>query len=206
MLNTYSLRSIVRDTELESTESLRSHRGWLIAFGLLLIVLGVGAAYWSVATTYASMAVLGGFLVVGAFVHAVQGIASRKWSIFFIQVLVAILYLIAGVMTLQQPMATAMALTLMIAGFFFAVGLVRVFTALAVRMPSWGWWAFNGVVTTLLGFMVMKQWPVSGLWVIGLFVGIDLLTSGVSLLALASTVQRLEIAANRVTKMASAAT
>ena len=62
--------------------------------------------------------------------------------------------------------------------------------SLDVRIPAeiihnWGWHALSGLITLLLGILVLAQWPVSGLWVIGLFVGIELLFYGGAWIALA---------------------
>ena len=51
-------------------------------------------------------------------------------------------------------------------------------SALAVATPGWGWHVADGIITAILGLLVLAQWPVSGLWVIGLFVGIDLIFYG----------------------------
>lgn len=71
----------------------------------------------------------------------------------------------------------------MLAGFFIVGGTFRIIMALSERFPSWGWVAFNGAVTLLLGFLIWRQWPEASLWVIGTFVGIDLVLMGTNFLA-----------------------
>ena len=174
----------------EALESLRSHRAGIAGFGVLMIVGGIAAAYYATAATIVSMTMLGVFLVVAAFLHIGQGIVSGNWSVFLIQVLVAALYLITGGLTLGQPLAVAEALTLMMAAFFMAAGFVRVVTAVVLQMPQWGSWVFSGVVTVILGIMVLNHWPASGLWVIGLFIGLDLVMNGAALVFLSSIIRR----------------
>jgi uncharacterized membrane protein HdeD (DUF308 family) len=58
------------------------------------------------------------------------------------------------------------------------VGIFRIVTALALQLPNWGWNLLNGIITLALGVIVWGGWPVSGLWVLGLFIGINLLFTG----------------------------
>ena len=98
-------------------------------------------------------------------------------------------------MTLRQPVLAAEGLTLVLAAAYLAGGMFRIVFALVERFPSWGWVLLNGIITLLLGIAIWGQWPASGLWVLGLFVGIDLIVNGATWLALAvgvrSTLARL---------------
>jgi uncharacterized membrane protein HdeD (DUF308 family) len=70
-------------------------------------------------------------------------------------------------------------------------GLFRILTAVAARFHHWVWVLLNGVISLVLGLMIWRQWPVSGLWVIGLFIGIDMIFYGWSLIMLALAVRGL---------------
>jgi uncharacterized membrane protein HdeD (DUF308 family) len=67
---------------------------------------------------------------------------------------------------------------LILAIFLIFAGIFRIVFALAERFTGWGWVLLNGAVTLLLGLLVYKQWPASGLWVIGLFIGIEMIFNG----------------------------
>ncbi len=69
--------------------------------------------------------------------------------------------------------------------FFLIGGLFQLIGSLTVHVPGWGWQAVDGIITLVLGVLVLSQWPVSGLWVIGLFIGIDLIFYGGAWIALA---------------------
>jgi uncharacterized membrane protein HdeD (DUF308 family) len=75
--------------------------------------------------------------------------------------------------------------TLFMAMFFLMSGLFQLVSSLVIHLPGWGWHAVNGVITVALGVLVLAQWPVSGLWAIGVFVGIDLVFYGWAWVALA---------------------
>jgi hypothetical protein len=87
---------------------------------------------------------------------------------------------VVGFSTLQQPVLAVESLTLVLAAAFVVGGVFRIIVALVERFPSWGWVLANGVITVLLGIAIWRQWPASGLWVIGMFVGIDLVVNGVT--------------------------
>ena len=75
-------------------------------------------------------------------------------------------------------------LTLVIAMFLVFEGIFGSWRRLTARYPHWGWVMFNGIISLVLGIMIWRQWPYSGLWVIGLFVGIEMLLNGWSLVML----------------------
>jgi uncharacterized membrane protein HdeD (DUF308 family) len=71
-------------------------------------------------------------------------------------------------------------------GIFFLIGgLFQLIGSFAVSLPGWGWQALDGIITIILGALVLAQWPASGLWVVGLFIGIDLIFYGFAWIALA---------------------
>ena len=69
--------------------------------------------------------------------------------------------------------------------FFLVGGLYLLFGSLWSHTAGWGWGAANGVISTILGILLLVQWPVSGLWVVGFFVGIDLIFYGSAWIAMA---------------------
>jgi len=69
--------------------------------------------------------------------------------------------------------------------FFMIAGLFRIVTALLMRYPHWGWVLLNGLITFVLGVLIWRQMPGAALWIIGMFVGIDLIFVGWSWVMLA---------------------
>jgi uncharacterized membrane protein HdeD (DUF308 family) len=96
------------------------------------------------------------------------------------------------VVMLRNPVASAATLTLFMAGFLMFAGFLRIVASLVLKMSAWGWVMLNGIISLTLGVLILYQWPVSALWVIGLFIGIELLMHGISLCALAFTVHQLD--------------
>ncbi|WHZ18403.1 MAG: hypothetical protein OJF55_000552 [Rhodanobacteraceae bacterium] len=157
---------------------LRKQWGWLLALGICLLILGVIALVESVAFTVVSMLFFGWILVIAGILEGVQAIRHRNHGHLFLHLLNAVLSLVVGVMLLRNPVTGAVVLTLLMAVYFVVAAIFRIVMALSVRVPGWGWALFDGVVTLILGILIWAQWPVSGLWVIGLFIGIDLIVVG----------------------------
>jgi uncharacterized membrane protein HdeD (DUF308 family) len=110
----------------------------------------------------------------------------KEWRGFLLELLSAVLYLGVGLMLLVDPLKGALALTLILAVFLLVEGIFKIITAFRVRdHRGWGWLLASGIVSVVLGVMIWAQWPASGLWVIGLLVGIQLLFTGWSLVMLA---------------------
>jgi uncharacterized membrane protein HdeD (DUF308 family) len=159
-------------------EGVRKNWIWFFLLGLCLVALGVAIISSSVIATLFSVLLLGAFLICAGVVQIVQAFLARKWSGLFLSLLLGVIYIVTGFFCLARPAAAAISLTLWIALFFFTIGLFRMLAALFIRFEQWGWVFFNGLITFILGIMIYSDWPLSGLWVIGLFVGIDMLLSG----------------------------
>ena len=166
---------------------------WYLALGLLQIVLGTVALGAPLMATFATVALLAGLLIAGGAIQILGAFWARRWSGFFALLLSGVLYLTVGVLSLDHPDKFAEGLTLMIAAFLVAGGLFRVVAAVSIRFPNWGWLALNGLVTMFLGLFIWRSWPSSGLQVIGLFVGIELIFNGWTWVMLAMGLRRLSV-------------
>lgn len=183
------------DYAVSGIEELRRKWGWLLALGVALIALGCIAIAFSVAATVASVLVIGVLLAIGGVLEVVYAFWQRRWSGFFIDLFVGLLYVAAGALLIAHPLFGAAALTLMIALFLVIDGVFRIAVALMYRYHNWGWLLLNGIIALVLGIMIWAQWPLSGLWVIGLFVGIELLFNGIWLATLALAARQFPVRA-----------
>lgn len=181
----------VLNLQLTDLEEFRRNANWFLALGIILIILGTVALGRSIFVTLASMVFLGWLLVIGGVIEAVQAFWQRQWGGFFLHLLGGVLYVIVGLMVVVNPQVGALALTLLMALFFLIAGAFRIIGSLTMRFPEWRWVLLNGIVTFLLGLLIWKQWPSSAFWVIGLFIGINLIFTGWSWVMLSLTARRL---------------
>jgi uncharacterized membrane protein HdeD (DUF308 family) len=164
----------------EEILALRDYWRWFLALGIVMVVLGTIAIGWScLATITVAATWLFGFLLlasgIGEIIHSFW---VGRWSGMLLHLLVGVLYTLVGFMIIDQPETAAVQLTLLIAIFLMVGGIFRIVFAVSEQFTGWGWVLLNGAVTFLLGLMIYKQWPSSSLWVIGLFIGIDLIFNG----------------------------
>jgi uncharacterized membrane protein HdeD (DUF308 family) len=171
---------------------LREHWIWFLVLGIGMAVLGTLAISWACAATITVAATwLFGFVLVASGISEIVNVFwSGRWSGMILHLLIGIFYALVGFMIIDQPAEAAISLTLLIAIFMIVSGIFRMVFAISERFTGSGWVLLNGAVTLMLGVMIYKQWPASGLWVIGLFIGIDLIFNGWAWIALAIAIRR----------------
>ncbi len=169
-----SLPEIVR----HELEALRSQWWWFLLLGALLIFSGMIAVSSPWMATEVIVTVLGLLLLLCGGAQIVGSFWAGKWSGFLISLLAGVLYACVGGMMVAHPDAAGVVLTLLIGAFLLVGGVFRSVAALALKFHHWGWMLLNGVITTMLGVMILSRWPGSSLLIIGLFVGIDMIFNG----------------------------
>lgn len=162
---------------------------WFLALGIGLLVLGTAALWASVAVTLTSVLLFGILLLISGIIQVVHAFQTRQSDGFALRLIAAIFDLVIGLLMVTHPMASALALTLLLAAFFLAGGLFRGIAALSLRFPNWGWALTSGIVSVLFGLLLMMEWPESGLWFIGMYIGIDMVFNGWGWIMLALAVR-----------------
>jgi uncharacterized membrane protein HdeD (DUF308 family) len=172
-------------------DALQGNWMWFLILGIALVVIGVIAIGSAVAATFATVVVFGVLLILGGLAEIVGAFWSRRWSGFFINLLSGVLELVVGLLFVRDPGNAALAMTLLLACFLLVGGIFRMAASFSVRYRSWIWPFLGGLIDLLLGLMIWAQWPFSGLWVIGLFVGISLIFRGWTWIMLALALKSL---------------
>jgi len=159
--------------------------GWSIGLSVLLIVAGLLAIAVPQAAGIAVNLLVGWLLVFSGAVHLVFAWHTRTTGGILWELLLGIIYIFIGGYLLVHPVAGLATLTLALAIYLFAEGILELILGFRIRpMPGSGWLLFDGVITLILAVMIWKTWPSSTEWVIGTLVGISMLFSGISRLML----------------------
>jgi uncharacterized membrane protein HdeD (DUF308 family) len=168
---------------------LRKNAGWMMVLGLLMMLAGVFAlmtpwlmAAWIVILSGVVLCVGGVFEMV----HAFRAAEAKFWHFLF-----GLLGLVAGLILLFRPESGFAFLTLVLFWFFLLEGVGNI--GLAMRMKprqGWGWMLFSGIVSLLLGLLVLRGWPLSGGLLVGIYTGIFFLFRGGALVALGGAVRQ----------------
>jgi uncharacterized membrane protein HdeD (DUF308 family) len=153
---------------------------WFFAFGFVLVILGTIAICAATMTTLISVIFLGVLLAISGIVVVIDTftLSGKKWSSYSLHLFMGLLYFGVGVMLIKSPVSGSMSLTLLLGIFYTILGVSRVLFASTLRLPRWGWGFFSGLITLLLGTLILANWPGSSLFIIGLFIGVDLLVCG----------------------------
>ena len=172
---------------IAGVEEIRRSWGWFLALGILLMILGMACITFDVTATFATVLVFGWLLLIGgifALVHAF----TRNWSGFFLYLLSALFRGFTGYLLVRYPLVGAESLTLVLASFFIVGGLFRAIGSAMTKFPRWGWAVFSGVVSVVMGVMLLAQMPISGIWFIGFAIGVDLVFDGVAMIGFATAI------------------
>ncbi|MEO4001687.1 HdeD family acid-resistance protein [Mesorhizobium sp. CAU 1732] len=172
-------------TQVSETSESMGHAGkrslWFVVLGVVVLGAGLFASANLLTATFASVLMVGAMMIVGGIGEIVHAFGVRTWGGFALWLLTGILYAAAGVLTFYNPMFATAILTLMIAVSLIAAGAVRIFAGLTQRGSSgWGWIVAGGVVTLVVGLVIMLRWPINSLWVLGIFLAVDLMMQGLS--------------------------
>jgi uncharacterized membrane protein HdeD (DUF308 family) len=161
------------------TAPLRAKWGWIVALGVVYLIAGFIALGSVAMATVASVLVVGVMMIVAGVAEVFSAFQIKSWGKFLLWVLLGLLYVVAGFVTFQNPLLAAVLLTLVLGASLVASGIMRIILAFSMKREApWIWVALSGVITLLLGVLILARWPVSSLYILGLFLGIDLIMAG----------------------------
>ena len=167
---------------------LKKNWGWILALGILLLILGTIGLCMTLFVTWASVFSIGVLLLVGGGAQIVHAFKAKGWKSIILSVLIAILYIVSGIVVIGNPVAASAVLTLMLAGAIIGIGVLRTAMGFHLRgFKNWIWPVLSGIIAILMGAVIILQWPVSGFWVIGLFVAVEMIMNGWATIAIAVT-------------------
>jgi uncharacterized membrane protein HdeD (DUF308 family) len=158
---------------------LRAKWGWIVALGVVYVIAGFIALGSIVMATVASVFVVGVMMIIAGVAELINAFQIKSWGKFLIWALLGVLYIVAGFVTFENPLFAAVVLTLILGASLVASGAVRIFLAFNMKRETpWIWVALSGVITLLLGLLILARWPINSIYILGLFLGIDLIMAG----------------------------
>ncbi len=173
------------------TKNIQRQWGWLLSLGVLLLILGVIGLGMDILLTIISMYFFAALLMVSGLSHFADAFKYKKWKGAVWQIFIAIFYLIAAGVVLYDPLLASTIITALLAWMLIIIGVTRISMSLSLRdTQGWGWILFAGISSLILGILILLHWPMSGLWVIGLFIAIDMIISGWTYIFLAISLRR----------------
>ena len=163
-----------------AVQPLRSKSGWIVALGVVYVIAGLIALSSVVFATRVTVFVVGIMMLVAGVAEVINAFQFKSWGKFLVWLLLGLLYIVAGLLTFENPLLAATVLTLLLGVSLVISGVTRIILAFSMREGmSWTSVVLSGVVTLLLGLIILVHWPVSSLFVLGVLLGIDLLIIGI---------------------------
>src|SRR3984957_11678951 len=182
---THASDTLINPQASSELAPLRAKSGWIVALGVVYLLAGFIALGSVVMATVASVLVVGVMMIIAGIAEVFSAFQIKSWGRFLLWVLLGALYIVAGFVTFENPLLAAAVLTLILGASLVASGVVRIILAFSMKRETpWVLVMLSGAITLLLGLLILAHWPVSSLYILGLFLGIDLIMAGVAWIGL----------------------
>ncbi len=163
-------------------ETVRRHSLWYLIQGALMILGGILALIYPIVSSVAVVLFLGWVLIVSGVVQGISLIDARNVPHFWLQLVSVVLSIVVGLLLIRNPQQGLLTVTLLLIVFFMVEGFSKVIFSLTIRpFPNWGWILVSGIIGILLSLFLWANLPVTAIWLLGLLVGIQLISEGAAL-------------------------
>ena len=183
-----SAEPTLSDMQQAVRDTVRLHWQLFLAQGVIMVILGILAIIWPQISTIAVDIYVGWLFLLSGVVGIASMFLAQNVQAFLWSLLTAALSLFVGIVLLWHPVEGAVSLTLVLIAFFIVEGIFQIVASLSYRdvfPDSWGWMLASGIVDLLLAGLIIKGWPSTANWALGLIVGINLITSGAAIVMVA---------------------
>ena len=177
-------------------ETVKKASGWSIVLGILMIVAGMLAIADSMLAGVVAVLIIAWTSIFNGIVQVVYGFRAHGGGKMILEIILGLLYVVAGIFILMHPAGGLLVLTLVIAWFLLIYGVFALVLAFQLKPhKGWGWVLFDAILTVILGILIWKHWPLNSAWVVGTLLGISFISSGVSRIMLSMAVRKVATAA-----------
>ena len=174
----------VSDLQRAVKDTVHSYWQLFLTQGVIMVILGILAVVWPQISTIAVDVYVGWLFLLSGIVGIFTMFLARDVQAFLWMLLTAALSLFVGIVLLWHPVEGAVSLTLVLIALFIVEGVFQIAASLSYRdvfPESWGWMLASGIADLILAALIIKGWPSTAAWALGLIVGINLITSGAAI-------------------------
>jgi uncharacterized membrane protein HdeD (DUF308 family) len=170
---------------------VRQSATWSIVLSVLMIISGVVALAIPPVAGLTATVMFGWLMIVTGAFHLGYAWRGHGAAGVIGEIAIAVLYGAIGFYMLARPVAGLASLTLAIAAYLVAKGVLEGVIAFKFRpLPGTGWLLFDGILTVVIAALIASAWPASSAWAVGVLVGIAMMSSGFAHLMLSIAVRR----------------
>lgn len=178
--------------DIAHSEKLRSSWAWMALLAVISIIGGLLALFNPFVATLTATLLAGWVFAIMGVVQIIQSFQVRGWGGFLWALLFGVLSVLVGIALIRNPLAGMVSLTLLVAVLFLVTGIIKIMFSFSLRpMSMWGWVLLSGIVSLALGIMILANFPWAAASVLGILLGVELLSSGILYLLVALGVRRL---------------
>ena len=168
--------------------------GWVFALGVVYLITGFVALSSLALATVASVLLVGVMMIIAGVAELIGAFQLKTWGKFLLCALLGALYIVAGFLTFENAELTAVLLTLIVGASLVAAGFMRLILAFSITRATIRFWpAVSGVITVLVGSLILARWPINSVYILGLFLSLDLITAGASWIGISLGLRRSSI-------------
>ncbi len=182
------------DINISTWGEVQRNWKWLLLLGLFFVVAGTAGVVATPLMTITSVLLFGFLLLSGGLLQLLQALRVTKgWKSRTPHILGGLFYVVAGVLTIINPIASSMALTILLGASLFTSAILKIVIAIQHKgkMKNWTLLLVSGLGSLFLAVLIAASWPYSALWTLGLFISLDMIFSGWSHIMLALAAKRL---------------
>jgi uncharacterized membrane protein HdeD (DUF308 family) len=173
----------MNEVNTEVADHGTSGTGWITILGIVTIILGIIAIGSPLMTGSVVSAVIGIALVIVGILELVIAFVADSFKAGAVAFIGGAITIVAGGLLIARPVVGSAVLTVILGIYFLIDGIYRISLSFKVRpISGWGWMLFVGVISILLAILIWSHWPLSGLWAVGVLVGIRILFAGLGML------------------------
>jgi len=188
---TMSVEAAAQALREATRETVRRYSTWYLIQGVLMVLAGIVALVYPLVSTVALVVFFGWLLILSGIVQGISLIGAQNVPNFWLQLVSVVLWIIVGVLFLRRPGEAVVTLTLLLIVFFMVEGFAKLIFALTIRpLPNWGWVLASGIIGILLSIYLLANLTTTAVWLLGVLLGIQLISEGVALSSLAWQVRR----------------
>lgn len=171
---------------MQELKNSRTHARGSMLWGFLLVILGLFAMMTPAVSGIATTFMLGALLLISGLATVIYAFGSDSFGQGVLRFLFGGITILAALWMFSNPGMALASLTLFLAVYFVVDGIVAIVAGFGLPKGK-GWIIFNGVISVLLGVMIWRAWPVSGMWAVGILLGVKMVVTGMSMMAIEST-------------------
>lgn len=169
---------------------LRASSTRLMWLGIAMAIVGIAAIVFPIFSTLVAAILVGWVFLISGIVLFIGCFSVHGTGPFFGALLLSLLSIAAGVFLLFNPLAGAVALTLVVGILFIVQGAFELVFAFETR-PHRGWvgMLISGIASVILAILIAAGWPAVSAIVLGILLGVNLLSTGIGYISVAQSLK-----------------